>query len=204
MKNLIFLLLTINSSLLFAAYPFDNFGLLYTNVFSSNTYLRVPVVKFGDHLYTNISLKLENNGQFSLDEYTDLTDDEESLVNKINNSHCVPNEAFGRFVAKIAFVSGNQTYCLVSSFTGTDPGFYISYLFIENGKAILVQDTRYEPYQSNPEVYIVTDSISSINFGTIENQVFTEQSGIDINNLNLEGSLVLKLSDNKGELIRYF
>ena len=32
MKNLIFLLLTINSSLLFAAYPFDNPGMLEPDI----------------------------------------------------------------------------------------------------------------------------------------------------------------------------
>ncbi|MCU7837115.1 MAG: hypothetical protein KZQ83_17955 [gamma proteobacterium symbiont of Taylorina sp.] len=208
MKKILFLFFTINSKLLFAAYPFDNFAYLYTQQpygFSSgpyHTYLTIPIVEFNNHLYTDIRLKLEENGQYSLEQYKKLPDDEENLVRKINNSSCVINDTFGRFVANIAFLNGNQKYCLVRSLTGTDPGFYMSYLFIENGTATLIQDTRYEPYQSNPEIYIVSDDISSINFGSFEDQIFIEQA--DINQIDFEKKSTLKLFDKLGNLITHF
>ncbi len=210
MRKIVFLLLILKFNTLQASYPFDNFAYLYipsTDPSSSGpakSYLSIPVVEFRDHLYTDIKLQLEENGQYSLQSYNEPSDDTENWIRKIHNSNCVINDNFGRFIAQIAFLKKDRKYCLVRTRTGTCPGVDVSYLFIENGSATLVQDLKYgfNPIPTDSGRFVVSNTVSSITIGIMEDTIFVEQS--DLNHMDFDSPLLLKLYDNLGNLIEYF
>ncbi len=145
---------------------------------SSENMLRIPGVKIDDRYVANARLKLDTNGQFIIEDFIELSDDERTVLEKIDSMPCGPADILGKLTARNAFVNG-ESYCLMRA-----PGFTIEggnvfdYLLIENGAAYLVFDIRDDPF-GGPCCFNILPTITQVRFGFLQDGAFIEQTTAD-------------------------
>ncbi|RKZ83041.1 MAG: hypothetical protein DRR19_19710 [Candidatus Parabeggiatoa sp. nov. 1] len=192
MRNfLVVILLVISASASYADSP---------SFSSDNNLLLMPEVNVNGRFIVNVRLKLETNGQYVVEDFTALSDDEEAFLVKIKSLPCGPADTLGRLAARNAFVNGNESYCLVSNPTFTiEGGRIVRYLLIENGTVQIVVDNRLDGYGVCCFHSVV--GFTELQFGFMEDGVFIEQTAID--QIDFERKYILQLIGEGAEGNQY-
>lgn len=145
---------------------------------SSDNMLLIPAISVNDRFVANGRLKLETNGQFVIEGFIELSDNENTILEKIESLPCGPADLLGRLAARNAFVSGDESYCLVKeSIITTEGGSIFEYILIENGNAQFITDNRLDSFSTC--CFESESEFTQVKFGFIENDVFTEQTAVD-------------------------
>lgn len=154
--------------------------------------LFVPEVEINGKMYIKGVLHLDNNGIYTVNSLTMLDAEQESLLLKINSHPCGQPDALGKFSAYRNFIKGDTEFCLVDvSSVTVEGGKILSYLFIENGSAQVITDTRNDTFRDCC-LYLLNSNYDDLKFGYIKGDVFVEES--DLSNIDFEREYILKLT----------
>lgn len=168
--------------------------------YAQNSNLYLPEVKIDDQLYSDIYIKLNANGAYSIAHFETLDSNEQEILTKINTCICGPSDTLGKFSAKKSFDSGDKNYCLAQKpFTGTDPGSYQYFLFIENGTIEFAVDKRTAMYEADN--FSSTTNYTDLKFGYMDGDIFVEVTSLE--QIDFEKIYILQLLKD-GEVLGSF
>jgi len=164
---------------------------------SSSNNLFIPEVEIDGHMYIKGVLHLDDNGRYRVNGLTKLENVQEDLLLKINSIPCGQTDTLGRLAAYRAFKDGHKSYCLVKTVSITvEGGKILSYLFIENGVAQIITDTRNDTFRGCC-LFLYSTNYANVQFGYIKDGLLVGQSALS--DIDFEREYTLKVTGDDME-----
>lgn len=153
--------------------------------------LFLPEVKINGQMYIKGVLKLDDNGQYTVNSLTQLDTEQKVLLDKTKSIPCGPADTLGRLAAYRSFIDGSNSYCLVKLTTTVEGGIILRYLFIENGQVQTITDTRDDAF-AGCCLFLRSTQYNDVQFGYLEADVLVEQNKLA--DINFERDYLLKIN----------
>ncbi|MCG8414534.1 MAG: hypothetical protein MI746_09995 [Pseudomonadales bacterium] len=167
---------------------------------SSNNLLLIPSINAEGAYFARVILALTDDNFLEVTQFSELSNEENLILARINQSNCLTAHPLTKLLAIPAFQTLESSLCLKQSLgSGAEGGTLFSYLLIDQEGPTLVIDNRQVGFSACClEIY---DGINNIQAGYYESEVFVEW---DLSSpIELSRDYVLRLSFPLSETVEY-